>query len=71
MPMATTAGKLFAAMERADADRLVQYIFPPERLPAHTQELLKDAAGRKLLDTWPQYRHHIRQDGAGRPQVGA
>lgn len=68
--MTPAAGKLFAAMASADADHLVQYIFPPERLPAHTQELLKDAVGRRLLDSWPQYRHRVRQDGAGRPQVG-
>ncbi|KAG2445175.1 hypothetical protein HYH02_008643 [Chlamydomonas schloesseri] len=64
-------GKLFAAMAQADNDRLVQYIFPTERLPAHTQELLKEPGGlgRRLLDTWPQYRGRIRTDVTGRPQV--
>ncbi|KAG2439532.1 hypothetical protein HXX76_004885 [Chlamydomonas incerta] len=64
-------GKLFAAMAQADNDRLVQYIFPTERLPAHTQELLKEPGGlgRRLLDTWPQYRGRIRADVTGRPQV--
>ncbi|PNW82237.1 hypothetical protein CHLRE_06g278126v5 [Chlamydomonas reinhardtii] len=64
-------GKLFAAMAQADNDRLVQYIFPTERLPAHTQELLKEPGGlgRRLLDSWPQYRGRIRPDVTGRPQV--
>ncbi|GLC41058.1 hypothetical protein PLESTB_000948000 [Pleodorina starrii] len=64
-------GKLFAAMAQADSDHLVQYIFPTERLPAHTQELLKEpnGLGRRLLDTWPQYRGRLRHDPAGRPQV--
>ncbi|KXZ52315.1 hypothetical protein GPECTOR_10g947 [Gonium pectorale] len=58
-------------MAQADSDRLVQYIFPTERLPAHTQELLKEpqGLGRRLLDSWPQYRGRIRHDAAGRPQV--
>jgi hypothetical protein len=30
-------GPLFAAMRAADADRLIHFLFPPERLPAHTQ----------------------------------
>ncbi|EFJ53110.1 hypothetical protein VOLCADRAFT_127384 [Volvox carteri f. nagariensis] len=64
-------GKLFAAMAQADSDDLVQYIFPTERLPAHTQELLKEPQGYglRLLDAWPQYRGRIRADPAGRPQV--
>ncbi len=35
------------------------------------QELLKDPSGvgRRVLDTWPQYRGRLRQDAAGRPQV--
>jgi len=31
------AGQLFNAMRSADAGRLIQYQFPTERLPAHTQ----------------------------------
>lgn len=31
------AGVLFQAMHSSDADRLIQFRFPPERLPAHTQ----------------------------------
>ncbi len=49
-------------MHSADAERVIQYLFPLERLPAHTQELLKRPAGRKELSRWPQY--------AGRLQVG-
>ncbi len=30
-------GKLFAAMHRADAEGLIRFIFPVERLPGHTQ----------------------------------
>lgn len=33
----TIAGKLFAAMHRADSESLIRYIFPVERLPGHTQ----------------------------------
>jgi hypothetical protein len=33
------AGKLFAAMHAVDADALVRYHFPTERLPTHTQVL--------------------------------
>ncbi|GIL77653.1 hypothetical protein Vretifemale_7145 [Volvox reticuliferus] len=64
-------GKLFAAMAQADSDRLVEYIFPTERLPAHTQELLKEPQGYgiKLLSTWPQYRGRIRSDATGHPQI--
>uniref|UniRef100_A0A7S2VW20 Uncharacterized protein n=1 Tax=Chlamydomonas chlamydogama TaxID=225041 RepID=A0A7S2VW20_9CHLO len=52
-------GKLFHAMHSADADKLIQYIFPVERLPAHTQELLKTFAGRRELERWPQYAGHL------------
>ena len=31
------AGKLFAAMHSVDADGLIQFVFPAERLPSHTQ----------------------------------
>lgn len=31
------AGPLFAALHAADGDQLIQFLFPPERLPAHTQ----------------------------------
>jgi hypothetical protein len=33
------AGPLFAALHAADGDQLIQFRFPPERLPAHTQVL--------------------------------
>ena len=31
------AGKLFAAMHSVDSDGLIQFVFPAERLPSHTQ----------------------------------
>lgn len=31
------AGLLFTALHAADADQITQFLFPPERLPAHTQ----------------------------------
>lgn len=37
LPTRAVAGKLFNAMHSADADQLIKYIFPVERLPAHTQ----------------------------------
>lgn len=56
-------------MASADVDRLLQYIFPTERLPAHTQELLKTPVGRRQLELWPQYAGRIHMDALGRPQV--
>lgn len=41
-------GKLFRAMHSADADGLIKFIFPLERLPTHTQLLLASEAGRCL-----------------------
>jgi hypothetical protein len=57
-------GALFLAMEAADKDKRIQFIFPIERLPAHTQELLKTPAGRKALERWPQYAGRIIEIGA-------
>lgn len=37
MCSAWVAGRLFSAIHRADADHLIQFIFPTERLPGHTQ----------------------------------
>eukprot|EP00879_Flechtneria_rotunda_P023522 GHRR01024884.1.p1 GENE.GHRR01024884.1~~GHRR01024884.1.p1 ORF type:complete len:956 (+),score=357.62 GHRR01024884.1:92-2959(+) len=62
-------GPLFAALHVADGDQLIQFLFPPERLPAHTQELLRLPAGRLELDSWPQYHGRLRLDAAGRCQV--
>jgi hypothetical protein len=31
------AGRLFNAIISADSDQLIKFIFPSERLPAHTQ----------------------------------
>lgn len=56
-------------MASADQDRLLQYIFPTERLPAHTQELLRSPMGRRRLEMWPQYSGRIHMDALGRPQV--
>jgi hypothetical protein len=39
-------GRLFAAMAAADADGLISFLFPLERLPTHTQLLLASDAGR-------------------------
>ncbi|WIA17648.1 hypothetical protein OEZ85_014453 [Tetradesmus obliquus] len=62
-------GPLFAALHSADGDSIIQFMFPPERLPAHTQELLRLPAGRLELDGWPQYHGRLRLDGMGRCQV--
>jgi hypothetical protein len=62
-------GALSSAMRAADADRLIHFLFPPERLPAHTQEMLQSAGGRAELDRWPQYHGRLRADGGGRCQV--
>eukprot|EP00798_Chlamydomonas_sp_ICE-L_P029152 gene29154-32373_t len=62
-------GKLFAAMQSADADQLIQFIFPVERLPAHTQELLRRVAGRLELTHWPQYKDRVVRDSSGHIQV--
>ncbi|BDA48624.1 hypothetical protein COCOBI_12-3050 [Coccomyxa sp. Obi] len=62
-------GKLFRAMHSADADGLIKFMFPLERLPTHTQLLLASEAGRKELERWPQYRGRIFQDPQGRTQI--
>ena len=40
------SGKLFRAMHSADADGLIKFVFPLERLPTHTQLLLTSDASR-------------------------
>ena len=62
-------GALFGAVRAADADRLIHFQVPPERLPAHTQERLLSPGGRAELERWPQYRGRLRPDAAGRWQV--
>ena len=41
-------GKLFKAMHSADADGLIRFMFPLERLPTHTQVLLALEGGRYI-----------------------
>lgn len=41
-------GKLFRAMQSADADGLIRFMFPIERLPTHTQLLLASEGGRHV-----------------------
>ncbi|GBF95518.1 hypothetical protein Rsub_07868 [Raphidocelis subcapitata] len=62
-------GALLRAVRAADAGRLIHFLFPPERLPAHTQELLQTAGGRAELERWPQYRGRLRAEAGGRCQV--
>lgn len=62
-------GPLFTALHAADADAIIQFLFPPERLPAHTQELLRVPAGLRELNGWPQYKGRLRLDNMGRCQV--
>lgn len=40
------SGKLFQAIHTADADNLIQFEFPMNRLPTHTQQLLCIEPGR-------------------------
>ena len=47
-------GKLFSAMHSADSDNIVQFSFPLERLPTHTQLLLASQAGRCAAGAWLQ-----------------
>ncbi len=42
-------GLLFKAMLNADAESLINFIFPLERLPTRTQLLLRSAPGRSDL----------------------
>ena len=109
--MNLVAGKLFAAMHSVDADGLIQFVFPAERLPSHTQVhrslqpsirlgnvsrclpdpdstcsdlvckashiylvayaqmLLASDAGRRVLNSWPQYQGCVVLDNLGRPHV--
>ncbi|DBB02511.1 TPA: hypothetical protein ACH3X3_011503 [Trebouxia sp. C0006] len=53
------AGNLFTAMDLADRDKLIEYVFPDGRLPVMTQILLKDESGQKELDRWPQYQGRL------------
>ena len=39
-------GRLVSALHSADADALIMFKFPPERLPSHTQMLLGNDLGR-------------------------
>ena len=47
-------GKLFSAMHSADSDGIIQFSFPLERLPTHTQLLLASQAGRCAAGGWVQ-----------------
>ncbi|KAJ9510102.1 hypothetical protein QJQ45_015584 [Haematococcus lacustris] len=62
-------GRLLTCMFSADAEQLIKFMFPVERLPPHTQVLLSSPAGRQLLASWPQYAGHIHPDASGRVQV--
>ena len=42
-------GRLMQAIQAADADALIQFKFPLERLPSYTQVLLSSEAGRCAL----------------------
>ncbi len=46
MALLAPDGKLFGAMHSADSDSIIQFSFPLERLPTHTQLLLATEAGR-------------------------
>lgn len=64
------SGPLFAAMSVADADGSIRFMFPRERLPAHTQMMLASPAGRKELELWPQYqRSTLVNEGQGKVSV--
>ncbi len=39
LDLLSPTGRLFREMQRADADELIQFMFPVERLPTHTQVL--------------------------------
>lgn len=63
-------GKLYREMLRADADELIQYVFPVERLPTHTQvgtvgqhftftRCARDATPRQMLLSLPAGRTHL------------
>ena len=40
------ASRLMQAVHSADADTLIKFMFPPERLPTHTQLMLVAESGR-------------------------
>jgi len=41
--------RLFQAIHAADNDGLIQFSFPPTRLPTHTQQLLHLETGRSAV----------------------
>jgi hypothetical protein len=47
------AGPLFAALHSADGDSIIQFMFPPERLPAHTQVRLQDNSSSSSMAVMP------------------
>ncbi|CAK0739108.1 hypothetical protein CVIRNUC_001137 [Coccomyxa viridis] len=63
------SGALFKALLSADADGLINFIFPLERLPIRTQLLLRSAPGRAEMERWPQYKGRIVLDGQGNPHI--
>ena len=44
-------GRLMSALHSADADALIMFKFPPERLPSHTQMLLANEHGRQAFQS--------------------
>jgi hypothetical protein len=71
LALLSPSGRLLAAAHAADARHAVQFLFPPERLPAHTQELLKSPADWRELERWPQYRGSLRVDAGAPPWMGS
>lgn len=57
------------AMRAADADRLVQFAFPLERLPERTQRMLQTESGAAALNRAPPYAGCVKRDSAGKYQV--
>ena len=53
-------GKLFQAIQVADADRLIHFEFPINRLPTHTQQLMCLESGRQGLrcQSMQDFNHH-------------
>lgn len=52
--------RLMQAVHSADADGIIKFMFPPERLPTHTQLLLAVDTGRWALQMHALLASHAR-----------
>lgn len=57
-------GKLFQAVQAADADSLIKFEFPINRLPTHTQQLMCLDSGRYSNFSFVKVQKHFDIEGS-------